>query len=330
MSKRKTNLRALQKLIDRTPAWLFLTVAALVMVFFTLMTMSEMGWLPFEMPGWSDLLGMSEPYEPVAKLEGEQAAAVHIIDVGQGDSILIQTGEKAVLIDAGERDQGQTVCDYLKSAGVEKLDLVIATHPHSDHIGGMPDVLSRFGADEILMPQMAEDMVPTTSVFNRLLDAVETQGIPVTAAQRGLAYDLGSGAKLTVLAPLQDYDDLNNYSVVCRLDCGETSFLFTGDAEKQVEQDLISEGTQLQADVLKAGHHGSNTSSCDVFLNAVSAKIAAVSCGQDNDYGHPHKEVLSRLSERGTAVYRTDLQGSVVFTTDGKEIAAHTERGAVE
>ena len=160
MSKRKTNLRALQKLIDRTPAWLFLTVAALVMVFFTLMTMSEMGWLPFEMPGWSDLLGMSEPYEPVAKLEGEQAAAVHIIDVGQGDSILIQTGEKAVLIDAGERDQGQTVCDYLKSAGVEKLDLVIATHPHSDHIGGMPDVLSRFGADEILMPQMAEDWCP--------------------------------------------------------------------------------------------------------------------------------------------------------------------------
>ena len=213
---------------------------------------------------------------------------------------------------------------------MEKLDLVIATHPHSDHIGGMPDVLSRFGADEILMPQMAEEMVPTTSVFNRLLDAVETQGIPVTAAQPGLAYDLGSGAKLTVLAPLQDYDNLNNYSVVCRLDCGETSFLFTGDAEKQVEQDLISEGTQLQADVLKAGHHGSNTSSCDVFLNAVSAKIAAVSCGQDNDYGHPHKEVLSRLSERGTAVYRTDLQGSVVFTTDGKEIAAHTERGAVE
>lgn len=112
MSKRKTNLRALQKLIDRTPAWLFLTVAALVMVFFTLMTMSEMGWLPFEMPGWSDLLGMSEPHEPVAKLEGEQAAAVHIIDVGQGDSILIQTGEKAVLIDAGEpgpRDRRSTI-----------------------------------------------------------------------------------------------------------------------------------------------------------------------------------------------------------------------------
>lgn len=121
--------------------------------------------------------------------------------MGQGDSILIQTGEKAVLIDAGERDQGQTVCDYLKSAGVEKLDLVIATHPHSDHIGGMPDVLSRFGADEILMPQMAEDMVPTTSVFNRLLDAVETQGIPVTAAQPGLAYDLGQRRKADGAGP---------------------------------------------------------------------------------------------------------------------------------
>ena len=209
MRRRKNSARIVQRLIDRTPAWLFLTVAALVMVFFTLMTMSEMGWLPFEMPGWSDLLGMSEPYEPGAQLEGEQAAAVHMIDVGQGDSILIQTREKTVLIDAGERDQGQTVCDYLKSAGVEKLDLVIATHPHSDHIGGMADVLFQFAADEILMPQMTEDMVPTTSVFNRLLDEVEKQNVPVTAAQPGLVYDLGSGVELTVLAPLQVYDSLN-------------------------------------------------------------------------------------------------------------------------
>lgn len=328
MSRRKSGVRAVQQLIDRMPTWLFLTVAALVMVFFTLMTMSEMGWLPFDMPGWSDLLGMEEPYRPALGLEGEQVAAVHIIDVGQGDGVLIQTGERAVLIDAGERDQGQTVCDYLRSAGVEKLDLVIATHPHADHIGGLAQVLEQLPTGEILMPQIADDMVPTTSVFRRLLEAVEKQEIPATAAKPGLSYDLGAGVLLTVLSPAGDYQDLNDYSVVCRLDCGETSFLFTGDAEKEVEKDLLDAGANLRADVLKAGHHGSSTSSGEAFLDAVSPKIAAISCGAGNDYGHPHKEILASFSQRNISVYRTDLAGSVVFATDGKEITVQTEREA--
>ncbi|MDD3193012.1 MAG: ComEC/Rec2 family competence protein [Oscillospiraceae bacterium] len=333
MSGKKSNIRMIQKIIDRTPTWLFLIVAMLVMVFCTLMTMSEMGWLPFDMPNWSDLLNMSDssaPYEPAVQLSGEQTACVHFIDVGQGDSILIQTREQAVLIDAGERDQGPAVCDYLKAAGVQKLDLVIATHPHSDHIGGLADVLAQFSAEEILMPALPDDMVPTTSVFLRLLDAVETQNIPVTAAKPGLSYDLGSGVVLTVLAPVQDYKDLNNYSVVCRLDSGETSFLFTGDAEKAAEADLIAAGGDLRADVLKAGHHGSSTSSSDAFLNAVSPKIVAISCGQNNDYGHPHKEVLASLSQRGIAVYRTDLQGAVTLTTDGTDITVQTGKEAAQ
>lgn len=330
MNQRKSGARMVQKLIDRTPTWLFLMVAVLVMVFFTLMTMSEMGWLPFDMPSWSDLLKMEEPYEPVQQLTDEKMAAVHMIDVGQGDSILIQTKEKAVLIDAGERDQGQTVCDYLKSAGVNKLDLVIATHPHSDHIGGLADVLTQIRTEEILMPELSDEMVPTTSSFQRLLTAVEKEDVRAVAAEPGLVYDLGGGVSLTVLAPVKDYDNLNNYSVVCRLDCGQTSFLFTGDAEKQVEQDLLDAGANLQADVLKAGHHGSSTSSGDAFLDAVRPKIAAISCGQNNDYGHPHKEVMASFSQRGITVCRTDLQGTVIFSTDGTDIVVHTEKEAVQ
>lgn len=330
MNQRKNGARMIQKLIDQTPTWLFLTVAVLVMVFFTLMTMSEMGWLPFDMPSWSDLLGMEEPYEPAQQLTDEKMAAVHMIDVGQGDSILIQTKEKAVLIDAGERDQGQTVCDYLKSAGVNKLDLVIATHPHSDHIGGLADVLTQIRTEEILMPELSDEMVPTTSSFQRLLTAVEKENVRAVAAEPGLVYDLGGGVSLTVLAPVKDYDKLNNYSVVCRLDCGQTSFLFTGDAEKQVEQDLLDAGANLQADLLKAGHHGSSTSSGDAFLDEVRPKIAAISCGQNNDYGHPHKEVLASFSQRGVTVCRTDLQGTVVFSTDGTDITVHTEKEAAQ
>lgn len=328
MNRKNNGARLIQQLIDRMPPWLFLTVAALVMVFFTLLTMSEMGWLPFDMPGWSDILGMEESYSPAIQLDGEQTAAVHIIDVGQGDGILIQTREKSVLIDAGERDQGQTVCDYLKSVGVKKLDLVIATHPHADHIGGLSQVLEQFSAGEVLMPQVADSMVPTTAVFRRLLEAIEKQNVPVTAARPDLSYDLGDGVLLTVLSPAGDYEDLNDYSVVCRLDSGETSFLFTGDAEKQVEKDLISAGANLQADVLKAGHHGSSTSSSEAFLDAVSPRIAAVSCGAGNDYGHPHREVMASFSQRGITVYRTDLKGSVVFATDGKNITVQTEKEA--
>ena len=252
--------------------------------------------------------------------------AVHFVDVGQGDGAIVVCDGKTLVIDGGTAENGAKMVEYLQNTlHVSKVDFVIGTHPHADHIGGLPDVIRACKVKKLYSPVDEFEAKP----FETMKRAADDKKLKITVPQAGQSFSLGR-AKVEFLAPLGIYDNVNDLSLVVRITYGQTAFLFTGDAEKQVEQDLISEGTQLQADVLKAGHHGSNTSSCDVFLNAVSAKIAAVSCGQDNDYGHPHKEVLSRLSERGTAVYRTDLQGSVVFTTDGKEIAAHTERGAVE
>ncbi len=324
MAKRKNAEKQLKKSIKKNPALLIALVIASLLVVVLATSRSGTGGISDSAPDRDDYPVGVEPFEPVAELSGDEIAAVHVIDVDQGDSILVLTREKAVLIDAGERDQGQVVCDYLKANGVEKLDLVITTHPHSDHIGGMADVLNTFPTDEIVMPPLADDIVPTTAVFKRLLDAIEDNGITATPAQPGLSFDLG-GASLQLLSPLGDYNDLNNCSIVSRLDCGEVSFLFMGDAEKEVEEDLIDEGMPLKADVLKCGHHGSNTSSSDDFLDAVSPRMAAISCGVDNDYGHPHKEVLQRLEERNITAYRTDLCGSIVFTTDGKEISVHTQ-----
>ena len=277
--------------------------------------------------------GQAVSVEPVqtagqtAAIQGQALAEVHFLDVGQGDSIFLRLGDKTMLIDAAEADQAEKIIAYLQSQQVEKLDYVLGTHPHADHIGGLAQVIRAFDVGQVYLPKVSHN----TATYRKLLETIQQKGLKVHTAKAGVKVLEENGITAEILSPPENWEgDLNNQSIVMTLTAGEVSYLFTGDAEKQVEQDLISEGTQLQADVLKAGHHGSNTSSCDVFLNAVSAKIAAVSCGQDNDYGHPHKEVLSRLSERGTAVYRTDLQGSVVFTTDGKEIAAHTERGAVE
>ena len=307
---------------------LLYTAAVLAAVLLGAAVLGENGYLSIDLPGW--LGEFTQPYQPVAQLTGEEVAAVHFIDVGQGDSVLIQAGEAAVLIDAGERDQGQKVCEYLKAAGVQQLDLVIATHPHSDHIGGLPDVIEQFPVEEILMPDLPDEMVPTTAVFQRLVESVEQQQIPVTAASAGMEYPLAEGVCLTVLAPLEPEDDLNNVSVVCRLDCGANSFLFCGDAEEPVEEALLDSAAQVKAQVLKAGHHGSNTSSSGAFLDAVSPSIAVISCGQGNDYGHPHREVLDRLSQRAVTVYRTDQDGTVVLTSDGQSIAVQTETGGAQ
>ena len=236
---------------------------------------------------------------------------VHFIDVGQGDSILIQDGTHFMLVDAGENDQGDTVVNYLKEQGVTSLDYVIGTHPHSDHIGGLDDVLETFPAKTVIMPPVEH----TTATFEDVLDAVAGQGLKITKPVPGDTYDLGL-SKFTVLGPVGDYaDELNDWSVGIRLTDGNHSFVMCGDAETEAEEDMARSGLNLSADVLKSGHHGSRTSSSPEFLEAVSPSWAVISCGKGNSYGHPHEETLKKYAEHRIQVLRTDEKGTIIASS---------------
>lgn len=252
---------------------------------------------------------------------------VHIIDIGQGDSILIEAPEANVLIDAGENGKGDDVLDYLKAHGISVLDIVIGTHAHSDHIGGMDDVVKGINVKKVILPEMAEKSIPTTKTYTSLLTAVMDKGLRITAAKVGDTYNLGDGAALQIVGPNGIFDDLNNTSVVCRLTYGENSFLFTGDCEDKAESAILQrKGITVSADVLKVGHHGSDTSTSDEFLEAVDPQIALISVGTGNTYGHPVPSTLEKLEEREVQIYRTDLSGSIVVTSDGQKLTVTTEK----
>jgi len=245
---------------------------------------------------------------------------VHFIDVGQGDSILIETTDSAMLIDAGENDQGDIVVGYLQSQDIENLDYVIGTHPHSDHIGGLDTVIQSFPIETIILPPVSH----TTKTFEDVLDAVEEAGHQLTKPKVGDTYSLGN-ASFTIIAPNSEkYSELNNYSVGIKLDFYNNSFVFTGDAEKLAEKEMLENGLNLSADVFKIAHHGSVSSNSDEFWDAIDPDIAVVSAGHNNTYDHPHTEVLQAVLERGIKLYRTDLQGTIVLTSDGNNISANT------
>lgn len=244
---------------------------------------------------------------------------VHFINVGQGDSILIEADEHYMLIDAGENNQGTTVVNYLKEQGVKKLDYVIGTHPHSDHIGGLDIVINSFDIGKVILP----DIIHTTKTFEDVLDAIAENKLKITKAIVGTTYSLGESS-FTIVAPnASDYDELNDYSVGVKFTNGENSFLFTGDAEKLSEIQMLRNGIDLSADVLKLGHHGSSTSSHDNFMDEVDPDYAVISVGEDNSYGHPHKETLQILKDRKIKVYRTDKQNTIIFTSDGEKITVN-------
>ena len=250
--------------------------------------------------------------------------------MGNADSILIRNGTHNMLIDAGTNPAGQDVVNYLHNQGVQRLDLVIATHMHSDHMGGMAEVLEAVPAKTFIMTELPENLTPTSRVYENLLTALEqspeTEVIP---AQPGDRYSLGDGVTLTILGPVADYDDLNLTSVVCRVDAGDRSFLFTGDMEKKAENDLIAAGADLSADVLKVGHHGASTSSTADFLTEVDPVCSVISVGEGNSYGHPTAATLERLNEYGP-VYRTDLLGEIRITTDGVSLWVESDNGEPE
>ncbi len=252
---------------------------------------------------------------------------VHFIDVGQAECILIEAPEKTLLIDAGEVGCGNDITNYLHSNGVFSIDVFITTHPHSDHIGSAEHILKNFPVSEVVMPEIPDEYLPTTALFEDLLRSLAKENCSVSYAKTGKSYDLGSGASLEVLAPSGNLgDNLNNYSVVTKLVYGETSFLFTGDIEKEAENAILSSGADISCTVYNAGHHGSSTSNTSAFLDAASPEYAAVSCGKNNDYGHPHKEVVAAFRERGITCLRTDYDGNIIFGSDGKEIFIRTTK----
>ncbi|MDR2700769.1 MAG: MBL fold metallo-hydrolase [Nitrososphaerota archaeon] len=249
---------------------------------------------------------------------------VVFLDVGQADCVLLKTDNYAMLIDAGNVGQDKLVLNYLIDYGVTTLDYLVATHPHADHIGSMASVVKAM--DRIGMVMMP-DKSHTIKAFENLINAIEEKDIPVNIPHPGDVFTLGN-ANVQVIAPNSAvYNDLNDYSIVLRVEFGNTVFLFTGDADTKSENEQLTNGLTLKADVLKVGHHGSRTSSIQKYLNAVAPSYAVISCGADNTYGHPHKEAMTRLTGTGAAIYRTDEHGTIIFVTDGETITVTVTHG---
>lgn len=256
----------------------------------------------------------------IGTVSGENKGVVDFIDCGQGDSALILSEGEVVLIDAGTGSETEEIISRLKDRGVKTINHFVLTHPHEDHIGGAKEILETFEVENIYMKRPTKGTEPTSAVYINLLKEIQRQGNTVINAEVGKTFSCGT-FEFSILGPLEEYKDLNAQSVVVRAEYEDCSFLFTGDMEKDAEEDLVEYyGSALDSTVLKVGHHGSDTSSCAAFLSAVSPQIAVISCGEDNSYGHPHDEALQRLEEQKAKVYRTDLSGTITVYTDGNKV----------
>lgn len=251
--------------------------------------------------------------------------SVHFLDVGQGDSIFIELPDgKTMLIDAGENYYGNGIISYINDCGYSEVDYLAATHPHADHIGSMAYIVRHMDIGEVFMPKVSAN----TKTYENLLEAVSDKGLKIKSAKAGITIAENDDYEITVAAPsVIDSENLNNSSAVIKLSYKNNSFLFTGDAEKD---ELSKIKTDISADVLKVGHHGSKTSTYNEFLNAVNPKYAVISVGKNNDYGHPHKNTLKLLSNYGITVFRTDKDKTIVFASDGNEISVNSGKTSIK
>lgn len=273
---------------------------------------------------WPRLMKLIHREEP--PLPADDRLKVCFIDVGQGDSTLITAGGKTMLVDCGEEEFAGDAAKFLKSSGIERIDYLVGTHPHSDHMGGMYRIIEDFDIGEVIIPDMPDEMLPTTRTFEKFLDACHEKGLSITRAEPGRFIYIGD-ARAEIVGPQgSDYTDLNNYSVSLYIRHGKNSFLLTGDAEEESEADMLSSGQLRHADVYKVGHHGSSSSSSAAFLRTVSPDYAVISCGAENPYGHPHESVMERLKRYTDKIYRTDNCGTITFTSDGETLEVSTER----
>lgn len=277
--------------------------------------------------GIAGILGINEDFVNTVSDTGEQTNSqneqqiefvaqedllIDFIDVGQADSILVRNQDKVMIIDAGTNEAGETVVNYLKNLGITKIDYLIGTHPHEDHIGGLDDVINNFDIGQIYMPKIET----TTKTFEDVLDAIENKNLTITAPNKGDKIELGQAVGEFMTEPILDKDNLNVSSLVLRLEFGNTSYLFMGDAEEENEETIHWPKT----DVLKVGHHGSSTSSSESFLEQVQPQYAVIMAGKDNSYGLPTQETIDKLNNRGSEIYRTDEDGTIQMASDGNAI----------
>jgi len=247
--------------------------------------------------------------------------SVHFVDVGQADGTFISlpNGETMV-IDAGTNAAAEDFVSYIRRTGTKKIDYVVGTHPHEDHIGGLDNVIDEFEIGEIYMPYASTD----TESFEDVLEAIKRKGENIHTAKSGVEILNTDGIKIEFVAPVSEfYEELNNYSAVVKLTYKDTSFLFMADAEKESEKEIYSD---IKADVLKVGHHGSSSSTTNSFLKRVKPDIAVISVGEDNEYYHPADSVLNRLERFGCEIYRTDYNGNIVVVSDGEKISCTSEK----
>jgi competence protein ComEC len=260
--------------------------------------------------------GQTPPASPEARL------TVTFLDTGQADCTLVQDHGKTLLIDAGGNDGARKLVSTLRQKGVKKIDVLVGTHPHEDHIGGLDTVIKNFDIGTLYLP----DVTATTATFEAVLAAISSKNLKISVPRPGDSFRLDQAAG-TFLAPNNgSYEEINNYSIVIRLQLGNNSFLLTADAQSESEQGMLTQGFNLKSDVLKVGHHGSFSSTSRGFIWAVSPRYAVIFVGKDNDYNHPHPETVQRLTAAGVRILRTDLNGEITFISDGTNLTVRTER----
>ncbi|MDZ5252519.1 ComEC/Rec2 family competence protein [Clostridium sp. LIBA-8841] len=253
-----------------------------------------------------------------SKSPNDEKLMISYMDVGQGDAAYINVNGNDILIDAGPRSNSKELLEQLKAKNIDDFELVIATHPHEDHIGGMVDVFKEYKVKSFYSPKVTH----TTKTYENLVKAVKDEGLKINELKGGMVIDLGDGANFEVFTPQNsNYEELNDYSPIMKLNFDKTSYLFTGDAEKIAENEALTKyKDSLDSDVIKFGHHGSSSSSSSAFIEAVSPKYGIISCAKDNKYGHPHRETLDIIKKYNIKTFRTDIDGEIILTSDGKNI----------
>lgn len=291
---------------------------AFLLVCFGFITILE----KFDIVSWGELLNKTGILDTVSEVDSD--FAVYYLDAGQSDCTIVTSGDEVMMIDSGTYNQLDTIVAALKSLNINTIDYLVITHQHDDHMGSASKIIENYNVKNIIMPRLTEINMVTSYNYEELLNTISKNKVTVIAAEPKRNFKIGE-ATVEFFAPLQQYESLNNMSAVLKISYGETSFLFQGDAEKEVESALLKKGYDLSADIIKVGHHGSKTSSTSKYIKAVSPKAAIISCGAGNRYGHPSNETLATLENFNVDTYITMNSGDITAISDGKTITITTE-----